>query len=136
MSDRDPSHLCPELQAIWPKFVEKCASAGIVVFLTATWRLPADQNAAAAGGASKATAGHSPHNHVDADGNPCSLAFDFGVKKQGIYVKDGTDPYYAHAGAIGKGLGLSYGGDWTLKADGCKPDWDHLQMPNWRRYGA
>lgn len=134
MADNSIKDCCPELKIIIPQFMIRSSSAGIQLRPIVTWRGAADQNAAAAAGASKATAGHSPHNFVDDQGRPCSLAFDFGIFDRGFYVKDGTDPRYAQAGAIGKGLGLAWGGDWTLEHDGCAPDYDHLQLPNWRHY--
>lgn len=134
MADSSINDCCPELQIIIPSFTQKCFLVGINTKITITWRGAADQNAAAAAGASKATAGHSPHNFVDLQGRPCALAFDFVILRNGQPVWDGGDPDYARAGAIGKGLGLAWGGDWTLKHDGCEPDYDHLQLPNWRHY--
>lgn len=134
MVDNSLKHLCPELQTIVPVFIDRCYSVGIQVNITITWRNAIDQNKAAAAGKSKATAGHSPHNYVDPHGNPCALAFDFAIIRNKQSVQNGEDPDYARAGAIGKGLGLDWGGDWTLEHDHCEPDYDHLQMANWRHY--
>lgn len=130
MTDRNISDLCPEIQALMPQFIEKCASSGITVRPIVTWRSATDQNVCKASGLSNALAGQSPHNYVNPQGSLCSLAFDFGVFDRGTYISDGTDARYAQAGAIGKGLGLEYGGDWL------KPDWDHLQIANWKNYGT
>lgn len=129
MTDRNPNDLCIELQAILPQFIERCAAAGITVRPIVTWRSATDQNDAKLKGLSNASAGASPHNHVDTEGKPCSLAFDFAVFVLGQYIKDGTNPLYAQAGAIAKGLGLDYGGDWE------HPDYDHIQLQGWKTYG-
>ncbi len=101
--------------------------------ITDTWRGSAAQNAAAAGGASKATFGNSPHNCVDEIGHPASRAFDFAViDDKGQYVKDGKDFRYGVAGRIAEAVGLYWAGRWTLEHDGVEPDFDHIQMVNWR----
>jgi peptidoglycan L-alanyl-D-glutamate endopeptidase CwlK len=43
------------------------------------------------------------------------LAWDIGVFQANIYVAQ--SPIYAQAGAIGKGLGLEWGGDWQTMRD-------------------
>lgn len=121
MTDRNVLDCCPELQTLIPQFIEKCASCGITVRPIVTWRSATDQNDAKLKGLSNASAGQSPHNHTDAQGKPCSLAFDFGVFDHGQYVSDGLDSRYAQAGAVAKGLGLAWGGDWH------HPDWDHVE---------
>lgn len=85
------------------------------------WRDPATQNALFAAGKSNAPAGKSKHEFM-LEGKPASKAFDFSCYRAGVYIKDGTDPLYAQAGAIGKRLGLHWGGDWH------NPDWDHLEL--------
>lgn len=128
MTDRDPTHLCPELLGTYHEWLMKTHAAGLAVKAIVTWRSPADQNAAKAEGLSNASAGESPHNCCDEEGTPASRAFDFGVfNPDGSYVTDGHDARYAQAAAIGKGLGLVWGGDWT----GFK-DFDHLEMPAWK----
>ena len=48
------------------------------------------------------------------------------------------DARYEQCGVIAKAIGeamgvpVVWGGDWALEADGCKPDFDHIQMRNWR----
>lgn len=127
MTDCNPQDLCLELLPIYREWLMKCHEAGLAVRATVTWRSGADQDAAKAKGLSNAGAGRSPHNCVDAHGLPASRAFDFAVfNADASYVKDGTDPRYRLAGDIGIDLGLEYGGDWL------KPDWDHLQLANWK----
>lgn len=132
MTDRDLAHLCPALQAIAPEFLRRCRGLGIDVRIMITYRDEATQNACHKLGLSNATFGSSPHNCEDAAGNPYSKAFDFAVYRDGDYVKNGADALYTQAGAIAEALGLAWGGRWTLKKDGCKPDYDHVQLTDWR----
>jgi hypothetical protein len=109
------------------------AIAPSIVRITDTWRAPAEQAAAFAAGLSKAGPGASPHNCCTPDGKPASRGFDFSVfGPDGAYVANGEDPRYAKAGAIAEAMGLTWGGAWREEADGCKPDYDHCQLPHWR----
>ena len=122
----DMKQLDPRLCKLAYEFLDHCHSAGLECRITQTWRSAADQNKAKAAGLSKAAAGQSPHNVVDADGLPCSRAFDFGMYIGGKYLTDGTNKAYGKAGEIAEKLGLEWGGTWHT------PDYDHLQLPNWR----
>jgi hypothetical protein len=98
-----------------------------------TWRSPQDQQAAKANGASKAGPGQSPHNNCMPDGAPAARAFDFAVfDEDGAYVQDGRDSRYASIGLIAVKHGQIWGGNWTPETDGCMPDFDHIEMYNWR----
>lgn len=128
MSDSDVTHLCPELLDKYREWLMECHAAGLAVKITVTWRDPVAQDAAYAAGLSKAKAGNSPHNCVDADGNPASKAFDFACfTPDAHYIADGSDPTYRKAGEIGKSLGLVWGGDFHSIFDP-----DHLELANWR----
>lgn len=128
MTDRNIADLCPAMQTLYAQWLAACTAAGLNVKAIVTWRSPADQNAAHEAGLSNAVAGQSPHGCCDADGNPASLAWDFGVfSTDGSYVTDGTDPRYAEAGAIGKQLGLVWGGDFHSIFDP-----DHLELADWK----
>lgn len=125
MTDR-LTDLEPAMQIIARDFLVECKAIPINVEIIVTWRDPQDQEHAKECGLSNAGPGQSPHNCV-IDGNPASRAFDFAVfENNGTYVTNGEDPRYAQAACIGKGLGLAWGGDWT------HPDWDHLEINNWR----
>ena len=126
MADNKTSDLCPALRALVPKFIENCAFDGVTVKILVTWRDATAQNAAKAAGLSNAAAGSSPHNCLDVQGNPASKAFDFGVFNNGVYLTNGSDPRYAQAGAVAVALGLAWGGDWH------HPDYDHVELMNWR----
>lgn len=126
MTDRNPAHLCPELQAIARQWLSSCQIAGLTARINVTWRNPTDQDKAYAAGLSNAKAGQSPHNITLRDGTPYSMAFDFALFDNGKYITDGEDDRYKRAGVIGKDLGLAWGGDWH------RPDWDHLEMSDWK----
>lgn len=127
MTDRDIADLCPELQAIYWEWLRRCHLAGLRVRAVVTWRADVDQNIAKAKGLSNAGADESPHNCCLPDGTPASKAFDFGVfDENAAYIRDGEHPDYRAAGQIGKECGLDWGGDWH------HPDYDHLQMKNWK----
>lgn len=127
MTDSNIADLNPQLLVLYREWMMQCHAAGLAVKAIVTWRSGADQDAARANGKSNAAAGQSPHNCVDANGLPCSRAFDFAVFDENAhYITDGTDPRYRQAGEIAKGLGLAWGGDWHHK------DWDHIEMIDWK----
>lgn len=109
------------------------ALAPSTMHLTVTYRCPSDQDAAKASGLSNAGAGRSPHNLYNAVGDPAARAADYAIiGPDGAYIKDGLDPRYAQCGWIAVDLGMGWGGNWTLAVDGCEPDFDHIQMRDWR----
>jgi hypothetical protein len=127
MADRNLSDLDPVLQPIAQDCLDTYKStyperrtAAIIV----TWRSDADQQAAYDAGLSRCKSGEGKHN-VTIDGKPASRAFDFAVfTDDGHYIANGEHPYYADFAAIGKALGLNWGGDWT---EGFR-DWDHMEL--------
>lgn len=135
MTDKNINDLDPRLRQSAIDFVNMstAAIAPSKCVITVTYRDAKSQNVAQSLGLSKATAGHSPHNCVDSNGNPASRGFDFAILgPDGSYVSNGADSRYETAGKIGKELGLCWGGDWRMETDGCAPDYDHLQMVNWK----
>lgn len=133
MADSSLTDLDIRLQPIAQHWLDQCAAAKLKVRIIVTWRSATDQNDAKMKGLSKASAGNSPHNCIDANGHPASRAFDFAsYEPDGTYITDGTDPVYAYAGAIAMNLGLTWGGNWTIDRDGCGPDFDHCEMTLWR----
>lgn len=126
MTDNNINDLCPELLTIYREWLMQCHEAGLAVKAIVTWRDGIDQDAAKSNGLSNAGAGQSPHNCCDNHGLPSSKAFDFAIFDNGQYIKDGADPRYTKAGEIGEGLGLHWGGRWH------HPDWDHLELTDWK----
>lgn len=99
-------------------FITACHNAGITdVVIICTDRSDSDQQAAFDSHHSNCKPGQSAHNAKkqleDGTWIPVSEAFDIGIIRAGKYVGDGSDPDYQRAGAIGKGLGLVWAGDWV-----------------------
>ena len=104
--------LHPELQVIAARFAEDCAKAGLNVLITDTWRTKAEQDDCVKRGASKLAYPASAHNW--------GAAFDFCRNVKGREYDD-SDGFFAKCGAVGKKLGLSWGGDFKT------PDKPHLE---------
>lgn len=136
MADRNLTDLDPRFRPIALEIQIRAPAAlvgGSRFVITETWRDAAGQNAAASTGHSNAGAGHSPHNSVDSLGNPCSRAFDFTIfDASGQPVTNGADPRYLAIGRLAVICGAAWGGNWTMEHDHCEPDFDHIQMINWR----
>lgn len=126
MTDSDVRHLCPELLPLYREWLIRCHGAGLAVKAIVTWRSATDQNAAKTNGLSNASAGQSPHNCCDNNGNPASKAFDFACfGPNAEYIKNGADDRYTQAGEIAEEVGLIWGGRWKHR------DFDHIELPHW-----
>lgn len=124
---RGVEYLCPELQAIANEFVRRCKAKGLNVLITETYRSKAEQDALYAKG--RTTSGKIVTNAKYPKSPHCwGVAFDFCRNVKGREYDD-SDNFFKRCGAIGKELGLTWGGDWTGFVD--KP---HLElkkyMPN------
>ena len=131
---RNVSQLHPELQKKVVKLQKECLKAGIKIKIGECFRTVAEQNALYAKGRT------SPGSIVtNAKGNSYSsmhqwgVAFDFfldmDVDKDGKKSDDvfnNATKLFNKVGAIGKKLGLEWGGDWkSIK------DLPHFQLPDW-----
>ena len=137
MPSRDLSLLHPDLQPLAEEFLRLCEEQGIAVMITSTWRDPREQAALYAQGrcslddvnnaradaglapitesqnriVTRARAGQSEHETVDAAGNPASTAFDACPRySAGDGYPSDTDPRWQTMGAIGTALGLNWYG--------------------------
>lgn len=123
-SEKNIATLLPQVRPYARALVRLAKEHGITVKIISGTRTAAEQNALYAQGRTKpgnivtnAKAGQSNHNH--------GIAFDIAVWRGSIVVWDG--PEYDACGAIGKSLGLDWGGSWTSFKD--KP---HYQLrPTW-----
>lgn len=123
---RDITQCHPRLQDLAAKLVSECDKAGLKIKIGECYRTVAEQDVLYAQGRTK------PGNIVtNAKGSSYSsqhqwgIAFDFFRNDgQGAYNESGN--FFAKVGAIGKSLGLGWGGDWTSIVD--KP---HLYLPDW-----
>jgi len=113
---RDVRLLHPRIRAICGQFMIECQKAGIDLIITQTLRTKAEQDAIYAQGrttpgkiVTKAKYPMSPH---------CwGCAFDIAIKVAGKIVWDERKDLYEKAGAIGKKLGLVWGGDFKSFVD-------------------
>ena len=92
------------------ELVDACAKKGITIIVTQGIRTNAQQDALYAQGRTKpgkvvtnAKAGQSIHNY--------GVAFDIAVIEKGV-ITWGNLAAYNKVGAIGRSIGLSWGGDW------------------------
>jgi peptidoglycan L-alanyl-D-glutamate endopeptidase CwlK len=124
--------LDPRIRGLARQFVDRARAAGLPVTITSGRRTMAEQAKLYAQGrtapgaiVTQAPPGTSPHNY--------GLAFDFArlnaVGKPSW--PDDNDPFWLKAGAIGKALGMDWGGDWKNFKD--RP---HLELPVWRSVQA
>ena len=118
----------PKLKELHPvladkarQLIEKSYKEGIWLIITQGFRSIEEQNALYAQGRSKpgkivnnAKGGYSYHNY--------GLAFDFAILNKDGSVDWTVDEQWKRVGAIGKSLGLEWGGDWKSL-----PDYPHFQ---------
>lgn len=92
--------------------------------ITETWRDPKREDELHAQGVTKSTGATCKHCFM-LNGKPASKAFDFVLfDEDGNRITDGTDDWYADAGAIATELGMLWGGDFVH----AEPDYDHIEM--------
>ena len=129
-ADADLDDLHPLLKPLAEQFIADWARtypSRYPVKIIQTWRSPAYQEELhAANPTGAAPTGKSKHEFT-VNGKPAAKAFDFALfDEDGAYMTDGTDSWFADAGALGKALGLVWGGDFVHAAK----DWDHLELPS------
>ena len=115
---RDITMCHPRLQKLAAELVTECAKAGLMVKITDCYRDAAEQAECVSKGTSSLYYPNSHHNW--------GTAFDFcraNGKGNGYY---NGDKFFERVGAVGKSLGLEWGGDWIKPVD--RP---HFQLPDW-----
>lgn len=131
MNDRDINHLHPDLQPLCRKWLAMCHQQAIDSFITYTFRSFAEQEVLYALGrtavgkiVTNARPGQSKHNFTLPDGTPAAKAFDFAIRrKSGTLNWNVGSSEWKAAIAIGKELGLIWGGDFRSRFDG-----DHFEI--------
>lgn len=120
-SEKTIATLLPELRPYARALVHEAATVGITIKIISGTRTYAEQDALYAQGRTKpgpkvtnARGGYSNHNF--------GAAFDVGVFSGNRYVP--KSPAYKAVGAIGKRLGLEWGGDWRSIVD--EPHFQHM----------
>lgn len=123
---RDISQLHPDLQKKVVQLKEKCEKAGLKIGISECLRTVKEQDELYAQGRTK------PGRIVtNAKGYSYSSMHQWGVAFD-FYRNDGKGAYntsgkfFERVGAIGKTIGLEWGGDWKTFVD--RP---HFQLPNW-----
>jgi peptidoglycan L-alanyl-D-glutamate endopeptidase CwlK len=134
MTDRSLDHLHPSLKPLCQQWLDKCKFQAINVTVIETYRSAAEQDRLFAIGRevngtvigmtfTKARGGQSKHNFT-LNGKPASKAFDFTIINRGECNWDTNTPEWTAAVAIGKALGLVWGGDFPSK----QFDADHFEL--------
>lgn len=121
---RDINQLHPQAKALAQKLVSECAAQGYVIKITDCVRDKAEQDALYAQG--RTTAGNKVTNAKYPNSmHNWGIAFDI-CRNDGKGAYYDADGFFKKVGAIGKKLGLEWGGDWTSPVD--KP---HFQLSGW-----
>lgn len=123
---RDVKQLHPELQKKLQKLVKQCEANGLKIGISECLRSTKEQDDLYAQGRTK------PGRIVtNAKGSTYSSMHQWGVAFD-FYRNDGKGAYntsgkfFEKVGAIGKAIGLEWGGDWkSIK------DMPHFQLPDW-----
>ena len=124
---RDISLLHPELREICETFLAECKKQGLIVGISETFRTKAEQDALYSQGRT------APGSIVTNAKYPYSahcwgVAFDI-YRNDGKGAYNDTDGWFAKCGAVGKKLGLFWGGDFKSFTD--KPHFELTEyMPN------
>lgn len=136
MTDRSVADLCPQMRSKCWQWLGNCSANGLRVGISETYRSPEKQDADYAKGRTtpgkvitNARGGQSPHNCVDANGDPASRAFDFFIYADSTGTRldwDGVDARWQKAIALGEALELVSGETFP------KRDYAHFELPDWR----
>lgn len=112
---RDITLLHPELQELIPRFLAECQRQGLNVLIAETWRTKVEQDSLYAQGRSKP--GKIVTNCQYPESPHCwGVAFDFCRNERGKEY-DNSDKFFNRVGAIGKTMGLFWGGDFKSFVD-------------------
>lgn len=133
LTDACIDDLCNPLIVVARKWLAEC-NIYFPTKIIITWRSANDQDKVKQSGLSNASSGQSPHDLLDAHGNPASRAWDFAIyDRDNNYITDGTNSKYSQAGEIAESMKdengnsfLTWGGRWK------HPDYDHIEMMNWK----
>lgn len=113
-TERNIGSLLPKAQEKAREFMGALKAAGLDAKIISATRSYREQDELYAQGRTKpgpkvtnAKGGYSNHNF--------GIAWDIGIFEDGKYLEE--SPLYAKAGAIGKSLGLEWGGDWKSFTD-------------------
>jgi len=112
---RGLEHLHPAVRQKAERLTALCREADLPILITETWRTREEQDALYAKG--RTAAGSVATNAPYPNSMHCwGLAFDFCKNIKGKEYDDG-DNFFRRVGEIGRGLGLTWGGDWAAIKD-------------------
>ncbi len=123
---RDIKMCHPVLQCKAAELIRKCAEKGLSIAIGECYRTVEEQDALYAQGRTEPgeivtnVRGSSYGSH-----HQWGTAFDI-YRNDGKGAYDNSDSFFDKAGAVGKEIGLEWGGDWRTPVD--KP---HFQLPYW-----
>lgn len=129
---KDIGDLHPALQPLCRQFLAICGQEDLDARILFTFRTPQEQNALYAQGrtmpgdiVTMLDGRHSLHCWAwpSDPSKPAAKAFDFGIFRDDVYIRDGEDPDYEKAAEIGERLGLTSGIRWKHPHDA-----GHLQI--------
>lgn len=135
---RDVSKLHPRLQTAVAQLQNMCKKEGLSLGIGECFRSAAEQDALYAQGRTQpgTVVTNAPGSSYSSQ-HQWGIAFDFFKNVSGHAYDD--DGFFSRVGALGKSLGLGWGGDWKDF-----PDRPHLYLPDWgdtpsllkQRYGT
>ena len=135
---RDVSKLHPRLQSAVAQLQNLCKKEGLSLGIGECLRTVAEQDALYAQGRTQpgSIVTNAPGSSYSSQ-HQWGIAFDFFKNVSGHAYDDNS--FFSRVGAMGKSLGLGWGGDWTDF-----PDRPHLYLPDWvdtpsllkQRYGT
>lgn len=111
MADRRLNSLSPRFKPLAFELLARCVEAQISVLIVNTRRTPAEQAQNIANGVSWTT----NSRHLTGDAIDIVPYSQFDLHGPDKLLWDAGDPIWLKLGAIGKALGLRWGGDWTQK---------------------
>lgn len=122
---RDISELHPRLQKTISQLQAACRQENLALGIGECFRSVAEQDALYAQGRTKpgAIVTNAPGSSYSSQ-HQWGIAFDFYKNVSGHAYDD--DAFFDRVGALGKSLGLGWGGDWSSIVD--RP---HLYLPDW-----
>lgn len=122
---RDIKQLHPRLQQKIAELKQMCSGEGLILGIGECFRSVAEQDALYAQGrtAPGSVVTNAPGSSYSSQ-HQWGIAFDFFKNVSGHAYDDIA--FFDRVGALGKSIGLGWGGDWTSPVD--KP---HLYLPDW-----
>lgn len=123
---RDVTQLHPELQIKLRQLVAMCENSGLKIGISECLRSTQEQDELYAQGRTKpGTIVTNCKGNTYSSMHQWGVAFDF-YRNDGKGAYNNSGKFFEKVGAIGKKLGLEWGGDWKSF-----PDRPHFQLPNW-----